>query len=402
MASASRTESPGQVGSEEAELDNDAGGGADGSATPGDGAGLSWDAIWRPAGIFVGSRVAVLLAATVAAALHPTHGLGGILTRTWDTGWYLLLAESGYPASVPEQAGRAVQSTIGFFPLYPLAIRGAHNLGLPYPAAGLVISGIAGLIATVLLWLLVRHLSGAAIADRAVALFCFFPGALVLSLAYSEALMLALAIGCLYALVRDRWIAAGVLAGLATAVRPNAIALVAACAWAAGTAVWRRREWRSLLAPALAPAGLIAFFVYLGRRTGAADAYMRTQREGWEQTLEPGSAIDTIRKFLQHPFADTNITVTTFGLLFLAVTLVLLVRSRPPGVLLVYAVVVMGLALTNEKMGARPRFLLTAFPLVTVLAERMSQSAFSVLLASFAVLLGAFTILSTTTLLATL
>lgn len=402
MVSASRTESPGQVRSEAAELDERGTGSAVGSATPADRVGITWDAIWRPAGIFLGSRVATLLAATVAAALHPTHGLGGILTRTWDTGWYLLVAQSGYPASVPEEAGKAVQSTIGFFPLYPLAIRAAHNLGLPYPAAGLLISGIAGLAAAVLLWLLVRHLSGPAIADRAVALFCFFPGALVLSLAYSEALMLALSIGCLYALLRDRWITAGVLAGLATAVRPNAIALVAACTFAAGTAVWRRREWRSLLAPALSPMGLIVFFVYLGRRTGAADAYMRTQREGWEQTLEPGSAVGTIRKFLDQPFADTNITVTTFGLLFLAVALVLLVRSRPPGVLLIYAVVVMGLALTNEKMGARPRFLLTAFPLVTVLAERLNQTAFSVLLGSFAVLLGAFTILSTTTLLATL
>jgi hypothetical protein len=402
MASASRTEPASEVGSEGADLDDGSTGGAAGSATPGAGVRVSWDAIWRPAGIFLGSRVATLFAAAVAADLHPTHGLGGILTRTWDTGWYLLVAEIGYPASVPEQAGTAVQSTIGFFPLYPLAIRALHNLGLPYPAAGLVISGIAGVIAAVLLWLLVRHLSGAAIADRAVALFCFFPGALVLSLAYSEALMLALSIGCLYALVRDRWITAGVLAGLATAVRPNAIALVAACAWAAGAAVWRRRDWRSLLAPALSPIGLIAFFVYLGRRTGETDAYMRTQREGWEQTLEPGSAIDTVRKFLQDPFADTNITVTFFGLLFLAVTLVLLVRSRPPGVLLIYAVVVMGLALTNEKMSARPRFLVTAFPLVTVLAEGMSQTAFSVLLASSAILLGAFTILSTTTLLATL
>src|SRR5438128_829027 len=83
-------------------------------------------------------------------------------------------------------------------------------------------------------------------AGRPVALFCFFPGAMVLSLAYSEALMLALAIGCLLALLKERWVTAGVLGAFATATRPNAVALVAACAWAAGTAIWRRRQWRAL------------------------------------------------------------------------------------------------------------------------------------------------------------
>lgn len=401
MASASRAEPPGQVHLDGPEVEEPDASPADGLASPGESAGLSWGAIWRPVGIFAGSRVVTLLAAAVAADLHPTYGLGGVLTRTWDTGWYLSLAQNGYPASVPEQAGEALQSTIGFFPLYPLAIRAVHSLGLSYPAAGLVVTGIAGLIATVLLWLLVRSLSGTAVADRAVALFSFFPGALILSLPYSEALMLALSIGCLYALVHERWIMAGALAALATATRPNAVALVAACAWAAGTAIWRRREWRSLLAPALSPIGLIAFFAYLGRHTGEADAYMRTQREGWDQTLDPGSSLDTIGDFVRHPFADTNVTVMVLGMIFLAVTLVLLVRSRPLGVLLVYSIAVMGMALLTPTMGARPRFLLTAFPLVIVLAEGISTSTFSVVLASSATLLGAFTVLTMTSMLAT-
>src|SRR5207244_1786643 len=143
------------------------------------------------------------------------------------------------------------------------------------------IGAVAGLTACLLLWRLVHHLSGPASADRAVALFCFFPGAMILSLPYSEGLMLALAIGCLHALLRRRWVTAGVLAALATATRPNAMALVAACAWAAAVAVWRRREWRALAAPALAPLGLVAFFAYLARHTGDAGAYWRTQRQAW-------------------------------------------------------------------------------------------------------------------------
>jgi hypothetical protein len=311
------------------------------------------------------------------------------------------VAEHGYPTAIPEQAAQALQSNLGFFPLYPLAVRAMHTLGLPYPSAGLAVTGLAGLAASILLWLLVRNLSGPTVADRAVALFCFFPGAMVLSLPYSEALMLALSIGCLYALVRRSWIAAGMLAALATATRPNAVALVAACAWAAATEVWRRREWRALVAPALAPLGLIAFFAFLARHTGEAGAYLRTQREGWDQTLEPTSMIDTFTNFVRHPFADTNVTVMVFGSLFLAVTLVLLVRSRAPGILLVYTMAVTGMALLTPTMGARPRFLLTAFPLVVVLADRLKPPAFAVLIATSATLLGAFTVLTMTSLLAT-
>ena len=358
-------------------------------------------ALWRPTGIFIGSRIATLLAAAVAADLHPTLGLGGVLTRSWDSNWYLALAQHGYPAAVPEDAGLAVQSTLGFFPLYPLAVRALHTLGLPYGAAALAVSAAAGLVAAILLWLLVRHLSGPTVADRAVALFCFFPGALVLSLPYSEGLMLALSIGCLLALLQQRWVVAGLLAGFATATRPNAAALVVACAWAAAMAVWRRREWRALAAPALAPLGLIAFLAYLGRRTGEVDAYLRTQREGWDQTLEPASVFETISDFLQRPFADTNITVMVLGTAFLVVTLVLLVRARPPDVVLVYTVAVMGMALLTPTMGPRPRFLLTAFPLVIVLADRLKPAAFSIVLASSATLLGAFTVMTMTSLLAT-
>jgi hypothetical protein len=360
-----------------------------------------WDSVWRPAGIYIVSRLATLFAAAIAADLHPTYGLGGVLTRSWDSGWYLSVAENGYPAVVPEEAGHAVQSTIGFFPLYPLLVRFGHALGLSYGAAGLVVTAISGLAACVVLWHLVRHLSGSATADRAVALFCFFPGALMLSLPYSEALMLALSIGCLYGLLLQRWLLAGVLAALATATRPNAIALAAACAFAAAIAIRRQRDWRALAAPALAPLGLIAFFAYLAGHTGEAGAYLRTQREGWEQTLDPSSTVDAISRFVRQPFGDTNNTVLVTGTVFLAVTLVLLVRSRPPGALLVYTLAVMGMALLTPTMGPRPRFLLTAFPLVIVFSGYLKPPWFSALLATSATGLGAFTVLTVTSLLAT-
>ena len=61
-------------------------------------------------------RLATFLSAAIAADLSPSFGLGGLLTNTWDAGWYLEVARHGYPGVVPEQAGHAAQSTLGFFP----------------------------------------------------------------------------------------------------------------------------------------------------------------------------------------------------------------------------------------------------------------------------------------------
>ena len=156
-----------------------------------------------------------------------------------------------------------------------------------------------------------------------------------------------------------------------------------------------------MAAPALAPLGLVAFFAYLARHTGDAGAYWRTQRQAWDQTIEPKAAYDVLSKFVHHPFADTNIALMALGTVFLGVALVVLVRSRPPGVVLVYTVAVMATALLTPTMGARPRFLFTAYPLVTVLGDELPSPAFSALLGTFATLLGAFTVLSLTSILAT-
>jgi hypothetical protein len=358
-----------------------------------------WAPLWRPAAIFVASRIATLMAMATAAALVPPMGLPklgirGVMGNTWDSGWYRDLAQFGYPQAVVEGVGDAAQSRLAFFPLYPITIRFFHGLGLPYDIAALLVSALAGLAAAILLWRLIARFSGPAAADRGVALFSFFPGAMVLSLAYSEALLLALAIGCLVALVEERWVLAGVLAALATATRPNGIALVAACAFAASMAVVRRRQWRALVAPALAPMGLLAFFVYLARHTGDFGAWIRTERQGWGQETDPIATFHILSDFVHRPFADNNIAIVTAGTVFAVVALALFLRSRPPGVILVYTLSVMGLALLSEAMGMKPRFLLTAFPLVTVFGQYLTTPiAFSALVGFFATGMGCFTII---------
>ncbi len=185
---------------------------------------------------------------------------------SWDGSWYLLIAGHGYfpPAA---QFPIAPGSAFGFFPVWPLLLRGVSDLtGLTPIVVGVALAFVFGAAASVALWYLVRHLCDEQVADRSVVLWVFFPGAVVLSMVYSEALVVLLCRGLPAGAVKRRWLMAGCAAGVATGVHPEALVLVACCLWASGVAVRRDRDWWSLLAPVLSLAGVVAYFSYLWTR----------------------------------------------------------------------------------------------------------------------------------------
>jgi hypothetical protein len=338
---------------------------------------------------YAASRLITTLAVALAAmASH--HSLHYTFT-VWDGRWYERIAVSGYPTSVPHGdfyagTGRQVQSSVAFFPLYPVLVRGLDYV-LPGGAdvAGVVLSFVIGALATVVVWMVADKVAGRPVADRAAVLFAFSPGAFVLSLVYAEGLLILLSAGCLLALLERRWFLAGLLAGLATATRPNGTAVVMACAWAAGVAIWKRREWRAVAAPILAPAGMVAFFVFLWWHTGESLIWFRVQFQGWGERIDFGLAnAKLIADFATHPFQNPNKAVLIGSMLLALVLMVVLVRAKLPGVLNVYALGGLGVVLASH-INARPRFIFVAFPLVIALAKTVRrQPAFMVLAASFA------------------
>lgn len=355
----------------------------------------------RPVGIYVASRFVVLIAMWMASRISPPVSVGSAITD-WDGNWYIDTADYGYPRDLPLLPdGLVGQNRTAFFPLYPLCMRFVKWFGFPTRVSGIIVAGAAGVAAAVLLWLLLRRVWDQDAADRGVALFCFFPGAMILSMTYSEPLMLALAIGCLLALHHRWWLLAGVLAGLCTATRPNALAIVAACAWAAGAAIWQRREWRALVAPLLAPTGFIAFQLFLWAHTGRSDAWFVTQKEGWGEQMSLSGNWRRISETVKHPLGDVNITLAVAGMVLIAVFLLLLIRSKTPAPAIVFAVGIVLFAAVSETIGPRPRFVLAAFPLVVLPARWVKGPAFTALVAGSATVLGALTVLSSTTRLAT-
>ncbi len=235
-----------------------------------------------PVVVYCCSRLALLLVAGLDVLV--THRSFAAELSLFDGQWYLKVASHGYPAQALH-----IKSALGFLPLYPLAIRGLASL-LTWPplAAALLISFTGGLAAAVLVRRLAATWWGEATARKAVLLFCLFPGALVFSMAYSECLTLPLVLGCLLALRSQRWLVAGLLAGLASAVEPAAVILFPVCLVVASRQV-RATSWRdpaarrSLLAPLLAPTGLAIFAVYLWIHTGTPLASYEAQHYGWHQ-----------------------------------------------------------------------------------------------------------------------
>jgi hypothetical protein len=272
-------------------------------------------------------------------------------------------------------------------------------------AAGLVVSGIGGLVATVLVQELASGWWGEAAGRRAALLFCLFPGSVVFSMVYAEGLLLPLAAGCILALERRRWALAGVLAGLATAVQPDALALVLVCAVSAALAFRRTRSPRALIAPALSLTGIAAFAGYLWAHAGTPLANYEAQRYAWGEKTDVFALVHQARTLageisfahFNHPTINLNLVAGLAGAVLLVAGMVLLVRERRmvllarerrivllvrerlpgsrsgcPGVsveALVWAAAIGVLTVTSEFVPPNPRLLITAFPVVVVFAR---------------------------------
>jgi hypothetical protein len=284
----------------------------------------------------------------------------------WDGRWYLNIVRDGYPTSIPPNITyEQVEARAAFFPLYPNLVR-ALDVILPGGdvLAALAVNLVLAVIAVVLVGVLARRLFDNLVAERAMVLFAVFPGSVVLSYAYAEALLIVLAALCFWLLMEERWLLAGVVAALASATRPNGIALFAACAVAAGIAIYKRRQWWAVVAPLLAPIGFIAFQIWLSAHTGESSPWFRVQREAWREGTSFGAtAISNTFSFLTHPLASPTDALTAASLIALGIGLWCLWRKPLPWPMIAYCAVVIGLMLLPATVTARPRFLFTAFPL---------------------------------------
>jgi hypothetical protein len=361
--------------------------------------------------LYLAARGLLLLVAYLNAALGHHNFLHEL--ANWDGMWYRELANKGYPDHVSY-----LQTTLGFFPLFPLAIWAleqplllltSHDAIWCATVAGALISAAGGLVATILVHRLAEGWWDRDTARRATVLFIVFPGAVVFSMVYSEGLLLPLAAGCIYALERRRWVLAGSLAGFATAVQPVGLALVPVCAFSALLEL-RRQGWsvraarRSLLAPLLSLSGLGAFMAFLWAWTGNPLATYLAQHHGWSETTTPLAMWNMAVKLghqisfshFNEPTINLNLVIGLIGGVVLLIWLLLVWFDRreisPEAVLWTLAIAF--LAYTSSNVPPLPRMLITAFPALMVVARYAQGRWFRVIVWANGVLLAGLSLLT--------
>lgn len=241
---------------------------------------------------FVATRSAALAVAFIANVLLlrerakpvtfllPWQRLAETLT-IFDAAWYVDIARRGYFFDP------GTQSSVAFFPLYPLLIRVVATLfggsETALWAAAVAISWAAFFAALVALHRLTERITESRdIARRAVLLLAVFPFSFYFGQVYSEALFLLWTVLAVSAAHRSRWLAAGLYGMLAAATRSNGV-LVALplLMMAAADRPALRVLVRRVAALAPIPLALAAYSGYVYVLTGNPLAWLDAQAQ-WQ------------------------------------------------------------------------------------------------------------------------
>ncbi|WP_328302408.1 glycosyltransferase family 39 protein [Streptomyces sp. NBC_00435] len=312
-------------------------------------------------------------------------GLHEILATRWDSVYYLNIADHGYSsAMVPACHIGGPTCKLAFFPVYPLLTRGLSAVtGAPADWTAWALSLVASLLAAWGIFAVAEKLHNARVAFFAVALYAVVPHALVLSMAYTEPVFVALAAWAVYAVLTHRWPTAGVLALLAGATRPSGSAVVAAVVLCALRALFTGRErdgtrWaavRPWAAVLLAPLGWLAFFAWVGQRMGRWDGYFAEQRQ-WGSTFDGGVyTVRSLRELLTRPALTLDQVVVAATVVTAVVLLFVLTRRRPPAAVWIYTALLVLIAVGGAGFfHSKARFLLPAFPLLFPFAVALARA----------------------------
>ncbi|MFF2518716.1 glycosyltransferase family 39 protein [Streptomyces sp. NPDC058086] len=307
-----------------------------------------------------------------------------LLTARWDSLWYTRVADLGYGYEVRLPNGD-VHSNLAFFPLLPWLERLVSALTpLSYADAGLLVSTLASLAAAWGIFAVADHVYGPRVGVCATLVWAVLPVGIVQSMAYSESLFTALAAWSLYAVLTGRWVTAGLLAAFAGLTRPVGAAVVAAL-WVAAIASFVRDRsarpahgatvLRRALGMLLAPLGAAGYVLWVGRRTGKGPLGYLDVQAGWRNGFDGGYAFARFvgDKFTSFPSALAGVGLIV-GVALVVWLYVTCIRQGQPPALLVYAGIVIALALcASSYFGSKPRLLLPAFPLLLPLALALAR-----------------------------
>jgi hypothetical protein len=213
----------------------------------------------------------------------------------WNSGWYFDIAQRGYYYS-PDG-----QSSVAFFPLYPMLMRA---LAWPFGGSeralwvsGIVLSYVCFFGALVVLHRLTERVTGQREAARRTVLYiAVFPFSFAFGRVYAESLFLFMSVAAVAGAAHGRWALAGGFGALATLARPNGMLIGVPLALMAlqGLGGWRDLLRRAVPLAALPVAlGLHSLFLY--RLSGDPLAWLHAQAQwGYSVGNAPWAAVQRL------------------------------------------------------------------------------------------------------------
>ncbi len=323
-----------------------------------------------PLTVFALSRVAVYLLFAMVAWTHRVPRHSGLTYQSvfsplgaWDAVWYHWVEARGYDPAI------AHGNVAAFYPLWPLAWRAVSYLPIPIYLVGSLLSTAIFAFALCLLYRITLGRFDLAMARRTTLYMAIWPLAFVYSMPYSESLFLLASLAAFGLTWHGRWWLGSSAGALAVLARPVGIALVPALAWRI-----HKREGRRLRAylPLLVMvAAELAFFTYLGWRTGDWLSITHAQHRGWGRGFVPlpiklVEALwqDVIQNGLLRSLADVSFTVVWCYLWYRAWRVM-----RLPGEYLIYSALLILLPSSGGSLLSMGRMGMVAFPLIWALAD---------------------------------
>jgi len=301
----------------------------------------------------------------------------------WDANWYMSIVTDGY------QWVSGDQSNVAFFPLYPMAVRGAGwLLGGRYLTAGLLLSLAFLFGGMIFFYRLVRDDYGDEIAKRSVWLLGIFPTSIFFSTFYTESLFLMTSVAAFYYARRGRWAMAGMWGLLASMTRVTGVLLLLPLGWEylSQKNYSLRKLKPSLVWLALVPGGLLLYIAYLYYAFGRPLAFAETQAIGWGHELTPiwGSITGDISFLMNQsePWVIYELAATAL----LAVLTLIAVRKLP-GSYTIYMIMSLFLPLMGGTTKSVSRYLLVVFPMFILLGMFTKRRPVFIILSAVSILL---------------
>ena len=277
----------------------------------------------------------------------------------WDSQWYMDIIYNGY-VYVPGQ-----ESSIGFFPLYPMLVKLASFVFGNPKLMGFLISNVALFLACIYMYKLVKldyKDKKEDIALKSVFYMLIFPLTFFFSIFYTEGLFMFLVISCFYYARKKQWMIAGILGFFLSLTRSLGVFVFIPILVEYLDIDYpfkiKKKVKKDVLWLLLIPAGLLSFMLYCYIKFGSFLTYFHSKAAWGNQFSSVFTTLGTITRYgLFYKIIFLSSIILTL------IIIIYLIYSGARFSYVVYCLLFLYLYLSAGILEGIPRYISILFPL---------------------------------------